>query len=219
MSKSLIPNAKPIQKRKRLTHEQSKAQTRGRLLEVGRQHILQHGLGGAAAERIAEDAGYSRGAFYGNFTDKDDLFLAIVQQDEQKRFAIFQEVLQGSHPSTELLALFRSAFADRITDPTWIILQAEFEAGGLRSEKMRLCYVELHQKLLREGREALKILSRIPNIRFALQPNELLLTMLSFSNGLAVNQRLLGPELRSRNMRKLIYSVFDRLVMIVDEKR
>jgi AcrR family transcriptional regulator len=53
-----VSGAKP---RKRLTREESRAQTRATLIAVGRRHFLRYGLGGAVAEKIAEDAGYSRG--------------------------------------------------------------------------------------------------------------------------------------------------------------
>jgi AcrR family transcriptional regulator len=59
---------------KRLTREESRAQTRAALIAVGRRHFLRYGLGGAVAEKIAEDAGYSRGALYSNFTGKEELF-------------------------------------------------------------------------------------------------------------------------------------------------
>jgi len=66
--------------RKRLTREESQAQTRATLITVGRKHFLRYGLGGAVAEKIAEDAGYSRGALYSNFDGKEDLFLALFEE-------------------------------------------------------------------------------------------------------------------------------------------
>jgi TetR/AcrR family transcriptional regulator, transcriptional repressor of aconitase len=60
---------------KRLTQEERRAQTRATLMAVGRQHFLRCGLGGAVAEKIAEDAGYSRGALYSNFDVKEELSL------------------------------------------------------------------------------------------------------------------------------------------------
>ena len=67
--------------RKRLTRQASQAQTRATLLAVGREHFLRYGLGGAVAEKIAEDAGYSRGALYSNFNGKEDLFLAVIRAE------------------------------------------------------------------------------------------------------------------------------------------
>jgi hypothetical protein len=40
--------------RKRLTRDESSAQTRAKLVAVGRQHFIRHGLGGDVAEKIAE---------------------------------------------------------------------------------------------------------------------------------------------------------------------
>jgi hypothetical protein len=51
-----------VKPRNRLTREESQAQTCASLIAVGRKHFLRYGLGGAVAEKIAEDAGYSRGA-------------------------------------------------------------------------------------------------------------------------------------------------------------
>jgi AcrR family transcriptional regulator len=214
MSKQSATVALSKETPKRLTREQSKAQTRERLLEVGRRHILQHGIGDCIAERIAEEAGYSRGAFYGNFDDKDDLLIAVILQYEESRAAVFQDIDRQVHTGADMLVLVRSAFADRITDPEWIVLQAEFEAGALRSEKIRQAYMDVHRNLLRQGRDTLNTLARIPGVHLSMKPNDLLLTMLSLAQGLAVNQRLLGTELRTRSVRQLIHSVFDQLVTL-----
>jgi AcrR family transcriptional regulator len=71
--------------RKRLTREESRAQTHAALIAVGREHFLRYGLGGAVAEKIAEDAGYSRGALYSDFDGKEDLFLAVIREEQDRR--------------------------------------------------------------------------------------------------------------------------------------
>jgi TetR/AcrR family transcriptional regulator, transcriptional repressor of aconitase len=198
---------------KRLTRDQRKAQTRERLIEVGRQHIIRHGLGDAVAERIAEDAGYSRGAFYANFEDKEDLFLAVVENDQAQRFRVFRAILEREKDCERLLQSLRESLVERVMDPEWIILQAEFEAGALRSEKIRRTYVDLHRRMLREGRQVMQEIMDVPGIHFALEPNDFLLTMLNFTQGMAVSQRLLGSELSQKGIRNLIRAVFDQLVI------
>jgi len=66
--------------RRRLTREESRAQTRATQIAIGSEHFLRYGLGGAVAEKIAEDAGYSRGALYSNFDGKEDLFFAVIRE-------------------------------------------------------------------------------------------------------------------------------------------
>lgn len=62
----------------RLTREQSRAQTRERLLASAAVVFTREGYGGASCDRIAEEAGYSKGALYSNFASKDELFLELV---------------------------------------------------------------------------------------------------------------------------------------------
>src|SRR4026209_497441 len=52
--------------------------TRARLIEVAGEVIAEKGLDRTSLEEIAERAGMSRGAIYGNFRDKEELFLAVA---------------------------------------------------------------------------------------------------------------------------------------------
>src|SRR5205085_31479 len=54
--------------------------TRARLLDAAAEVIAERGLERASLEEIAARAGMTRGAFYGNFRDKHDLFLAVAEQ-------------------------------------------------------------------------------------------------------------------------------------------
>jgi len=62
----------------RLTREQSRARTRERLLASAAVVFTREGYAGASCDRIAEEAGYSKGALYSNFASKDELFLQLV---------------------------------------------------------------------------------------------------------------------------------------------
>jgi AcrR family transcriptional regulator len=68
-----IPSARPA----RLTREQSRARTRERLLASAAVVFTREGYAGASVDRIAEEAGYSKGAMYSNFASKDELFFAM----------------------------------------------------------------------------------------------------------------------------------------------
>lgn len=195
-----------------LTRQQRKAQTRALLIEIGKKHILRYGLGGAAADRISKEAGFTRGAFYLNFADIEDLFLAIVRQQEQQRFSLFQSILEEYREADDLLSKLRNALETRFTDPEWIVLHAEFEAGALRSEKLRQMYTGLYRTMLKDGRELLRKTLHIPGIQLTLKPNEFLIAILSLAHGMAISQRLLGEDLSQKSARKAIGAVFDRLL-------
>jgi TetR/AcrR family transcriptional regulator, transcriptional repressor of aconitase len=198
--------------RKRLTREESRAQTRATLMAVGREHFIRYGLGGAVAEKIAEDAGYSRGALYSNFDGKEELFLAVIREEQDRRMQAFHSMFKEEPSAKERLKKMREAIADLYTDPDWIVLRAEFEAGALRSERIRQTFIEVHRKQVRAGATLIGNLARSSEIHMRLRPNEFIMIILNLSHGLAVTQRILGAELSPKGTRHLIHSLFDHLI-------
>jgi AcrR family transcriptional regulator len=75
--------------RKRLSREDSREQTTQRLLDAAQKLIAKKGLEAASVENIAAAAGYSRGAFYSNFSSKDELFIELLRREHEKVTAEF----------------------------------------------------------------------------------------------------------------------------------
>src|SRR5271163_4358585 len=198
--------------RKRLTREESRAQTRATLIAVGRRHFLRYGLGGAVAEKIAEDAGYSRGALYANFDGKEELFLAVIREEQACRSNIFRSILRDEPSSKKRLRKMRDTIADTYTNRDWIVLRAEFEAGALRSERIRQSFVEMHRQQIYDGGELIKDLLKSSEVISRLKPDDFIMVMLNLAHGLAVTQKILGAELSQKNTRSLIQSLFDHLM-------
>src|ERR1700690_4333178 len=65
----------------RMTREQSRANTRERLLSAARSEFGRGGFHGASVEEIASEAGFSTGALYSNFEGKEDLFLVLMKRE------------------------------------------------------------------------------------------------------------------------------------------
>ena len=198
--------------RKRLTREESRAQTRATLIAVGRKHFLRFGLGGAVTEKIAEDAGYSRGALYSNFEGKEELFVAVIHEEQARRLNFFRSLLKDEPSSRKRVKKLRDAIADLMTDHDWIVLRAEFEVGALRSESIRKSFVEAHRQQLHDGSELVRDLLRSPDVTSSLTPDDFITVIINLAHGLAVTQRILGSELSQKSTRTLIQSLFDRLI-------
>ena len=198
--------------RKRLTREESRARTRATLIAVGRTHFLRYGLGGAVAEKIAEDAGYSRGALYANFDGKEELFVAVIREEQARRVDFFRSLLKDELSPKKRVKKFRDALADLVTDHDWIVLRAEFEVGALRSEPIRKSFIEAHRQQRCDGTELFRDLLRSPNLTSRLTPDEFMTVMINLAHGLAVTQRILGADLSQKSTRNLIQSLFDGLI-------
>jgi AcrR family transcriptional regulator len=122
----------------RLTREQSKAQTRERLLDAARKVFAARGFHGAAVEEIAAEAGYSTGALYSNFDGKQALFLALMDRviDEHTR-----EIAEAVRERTSIAERARGG-ADRWMamierEPESQLLFMEFWAFAARDPKVR----------------------------------------------------------------------------------
>jgi len=81
-------------KRQRLTREQSKDQTRQRLLDAAQAIFMKKGFVAASVEDIAAAAGYTRGAFYSNFRSKPELFLELLRRDHESMQADLQNIFE-----------------------------------------------------------------------------------------------------------------------------
>ncbi|GAB7125877.1 TetR/AcrR family transcriptional regulator [Silvimonas sp. JCM 19000] len=109
--------------RKRLSREESRDQTRQRLLDAALALIAQKGLAATSVEDIAEAAGYSRGAVYSNFGGKGDLFIELLRRDHHEMMAAFDAVLDDALPIEEvrqrMRALYVSLYADTACFMNW----------------------------------------------------------------------------------------------------
>jgi AcrR family transcriptional regulator len=164
------------------------------------------------AEKIAEDAGYSRGALYSNFDGKEELFLAVIQEEQAFRLNFFRSLLKEEPSGKRRLRKMRDAIADLLTDHNWIVLRAEFEAAALRSERIRQSFVEVHRQQIRDGGELVRDLLRSPEVTSRLKPDDFIMVIINLAHGLAVTQRILGAELSQKSTRGLVQSLFDHLI-------
>lgn len=65
--------------RRRRTRAEQQAETRARLLDAAAEVVAAHGLEGASIDAISERAGYSRGAFYSNFSGKAEILVTLCE--------------------------------------------------------------------------------------------------------------------------------------------
>src|SRR5271165_1295252 len=78
----------------RMTREQSRANTRERLLLAARRVFARSGFHGASVEEIASEAGFSTGALYSNFSGKEDLFLVLMEREIDEHAREISEAVQ-----------------------------------------------------------------------------------------------------------------------------
>ncbi len=112
--------------------EESKRETRRALLEAGLQEIVARGLDSPSLDEICARAGYTRGAFYVHFKDRDDF---LVQLLDWLIGSFIERILRAESPQDDLLqaiALYTNALAtdDLPQDRSGLRLAQMLEAGN-----------------------------------------------------------------------------------------
>ena len=117
----------------RMTRAESQAQTRTQLVATAKQMFFKDGYHPTSLEKVADVAGYSKGAVYSNFRSKDELCAAVLDEIRAERFA---EVLELVAQPDRFEAL--REWAERVIgDPGWTPLEAEFALHARRNEQLR----------------------------------------------------------------------------------
>jgi AcrR family transcriptional regulator len=121
---------------RRMSRTETQAQTRQRLLDAAERAFAAEGFTGASLDRIAEAAGFTRGAVYSNFADKTDLFVAVLDRRLDRRSAEVAEVMQAASTPDAFIAALRNPpwLTPGSEDETrrWLMLRQEFGLFALR---------------------------------------------------------------------------------------
>jgi AcrR family transcriptional regulator len=128
-------------------HQQRTALTRRRLLRAARRIFARDGFEAARLEEIAADSGYTRGAFYANFSSKEDLFFALLEQQAQEHVQNIRQLFERFSTPEERLAALCNYYVERIADRQWVLLMVEFKLFALRHGRLRAKLAEAHRRI------------------------------------------------------------------------
>jgi AcrR family transcriptional regulator len=120
----------------RLTRAESQARTRTQLLRTARDLFLRDGYLATSLDKVADAAGFSKGAVYSNFRNKDELCLAVLDEIRAERAGEVTGLLQA--PTTEERLRRFEEWAERVIgDPQWTTLEFEFAVHARRDPHLR----------------------------------------------------------------------------------
>ncbi|GHG24253.1 MULTISPECIES: TetR/AcrR family transcriptional regulator [Amycolatopsis] len=121
----------------RLTRAESQARTREQLIETAKLLFLRDGYSVTSLEKVADEAGYSKGAVYSNFRSKDELCLTVLDRIHDEQVALIAEALAGADGMEGLLTAFQTWAERSIGDEAWTALEVEFATNARRDPHVR----------------------------------------------------------------------------------
>jgi AcrR family transcriptional regulator len=152
---------RPATPRPRSTQADRSARTRNALLASAARRLSRYGYGNLILERVASEAGYTRGALYHQFKDKEDLAMAVIDWvDETWRHEVGQRVEDEPDPVAALIVLARghAVYCRRDVARVASALRLEFSGQdhpvGRRLERVTESLVERCTRLINAGRRA-----------------------------------------------------------------
>ena len=149
----------PSAPRPRTTQAERSARSRSALLESAARGLSRYGYGNLVLEDVAREAGYTRGALYHQFKDKEDLALAVVEwAQETWRREVGEPAARESDPVAALLAMARghAVLCRRDVARVRMALKVEFSDHdhpvGRELERASEGLVKLNARLVNAGR-------------------------------------------------------------------
>jgi AcrR family transcriptional regulator len=109
--------------------EATRAARRQELLDAAWRSIARTGWRDLTVDDVCAEAGVSKGAFYGYFERKQDLLLALLE-DEATRFdQLLEDLRTGDQPASAQLRQLARAMLEHAADPARVQLRADLWAA------------------------------------------------------------------------------------------
>jgi len=199
--------------RKRLTREESRAQTRERLLDAALGLFVKDGIEAASIEDVAETAGYSRGAFYSNFESKDELMCAVLDREIQRNAQEFEAIVTAIPPH-ELIAKLREYYVEIGRDEAGCAFWLGLQLHSLRNQAIRPRVAEL----MRKKRE--HVIEQVRRVYAAIgkeppgSAETVTLGLISIAQGLALTQMLDPQAVSDEELPKSLEILFNQITAV-----
>lgn len=159
--------------------------------------FLRDGYAATSLGSVADAAGYSKGAVYSNFRNKDELCLAVLTDIYSRDIAALTEALTGAAGVEERMAALETWANSTLGAEGRTVLEVEFSVRVRHSERMRAQLAAL-------DRHMANVLARLIEAQAAdlgvtpLLPSEMMASaLLNLGIGIAI-QRVVEPEFSVR---------------------
>jgi AcrR family transcriptional regulator len=168
-----------------------KEAVRSRVLQAAGEVFAQRGFAAASMDQVAAAAGFTKGAVYSNFASKDELFLALMAEEVQRRVDGVSAALQTATDLPAALAAVNAELSRR--EAAWQLLFLEFWQRAVRDPEVRRRFVASRRDLrTRITATVARFLAEHP-VRTGWDAESLTVVIIALANGLAV-EALPDPE-------------------------
>jgi AcrR family transcriptional regulator len=207
-------------KRKRRTQAERREETREQLLVAAGRVFAKRGFHGTSLDAVAEEAGFSRGAVYYNFADKEELFLELLDRRCAERAQDLRELFAGEEDdvattSRQAQVAAQQALDAMTGDPEWRALYLEFLAQAARDPGFRRRFSKRTSEMRGALEEIVVERTRPVADSLGMEPEHLAVVIDALGDGLWAQHMLHGeravpPDLFSKALALLVDGIAAR---------
>lgn len=183
----------------RTSRAESQRRTRDALLATAHDMFLRDGYAATSLERVADTAGYSKGAVYSNFRGKDELCLAVLDEMYAREIAELVEAVTASGSLAERIAAFAEWARRTLGAEGRTVLGVEFALQVRHTPDLRARLAALDRRMAAAIAELLARQRDEFGIELALPPELAASALLDLGIGIAVH-RVADPDLTVRGL-------------------
>ncbi|MDX2038697.1 MAG: TetR/AcrR family transcriptional regulator [Isosphaeraceae bacterium] len=183
-SKTRGPTEEGVVRSKR---EQTQAETRERLLAAALRLFAADGYARVSIDRVAEEAGYTKGAFYSNFESKESAFLELLARHMARESAELSAILAGAEtPPWNALERWLEGMN---ADADWSVLSVELGLHARRSPEFANAYRRLDSEHRGRLAELVTALFRAAGRRPTMPAEQVVSLLKALAHGLVLERR------------------------------
>jgi len=177
-----------------------RARTSQRLLDAAADVFARLGFHAATIDDIADAAGFTKGAVYGNFASKDALFLALLDRHLDYQYAQVDLLVAGAS-DTDLRAGLHDASTEQMAaGDSFGLLMLEFWLYAARDARARAALVARYEPMRQRLAAVVAERDVARGIARSRASDEVAVLVLALDAGLFL-QHLLDPEAISAGLR------------------
>ncbi|MEV0332537.1 TetR/AcrR family transcriptional regulator [Nocardia sp. NPDC050717] len=191
-----------------MTRKESHALTRERLVETAKRLFLADGYNVTSLEKVATEAGFSKGAVYSNFATKHELGLAVIDVVHGERAESLAEAIMAKDTMAARIDSFARWADENIGDVGWTALEVEFATSTRHLPEVRAELAIRRRSLTAMLGSLVQVQADEMGFELPIPAEEAALQLLSLGIGLGV-QRAIDPEMPVSALVDLLRNLVD----------
>ena len=158
-----------------------------RIVDAMRQSVARRGVAGSTFDRVAREAGVSRGLLHYHFGTKEKLLVEVVRRESELRIAALEEQLSGAATADDFVDLLATALRDTVkNDPDYVTVLFELFTLSLRLEDVASELSELHRRVREHVGKLLATKQAEGVLHLRAEPEAIADVLFSLADGVAV---------------------------------